>query len=168
MIAVVAIDDRFGIGMDGDLLFKCKEDQQFFKNLTINKTVVMGRKTYMSLPKSRRPLPERNNIVMTNDKDFSEPGITVCNSVDELKNVVETIPSDDVFVIGGEEIYRLLLPLCHRLYVTRFKDIRSADTFFPNLDNMPEWIIVDSSKTYDFDGTDYNFLTYEKIKKQVF
>ncbi len=162
MIAIVAVDDRFGIGLDGGLLFRCKEDQEFFKAKTLNKTVVMGRKTYLSLPKSRRPLPNRTNIVMTTDHNFHEEGVVTCNSVEHLLELTKNLLPDNIFVIGGEEIYRLLLDYCDKVYITRFKAERPADTFFPYLDEMPKWKITDRSSTYNFEGIEYNFLTYEK------
>ncbi len=162
MIAIVAVDDRFGIGLENNLLFRCKEDQQFFRDTTLNKTVIMGRKTYLSLPPSRRPLPQRNNIVMTTDVNFAEEGVITCNSIDELKEMTAKYPKEEVFVIGGEQIYSALLPLCHKLYVTRFNDIKPADTFFPNLDEMSDWRITFKSSTYIHEGIEYNFFTYEK------
>ncbi len=166
MIAVVAVDDRFGIGLDNNLLFRCKEDQRFFRDTTLGGTVIMGRKTYLSLPKTRRPLPERRNIVMTTDENFYEEGVIPCLGIKQLIEMTEKLDKDEVFVIGGEQIYRALLPFCHKLYVTRFKSTKPADTFFPNLDEIKGWDITFKSSTYNHEGTEYNFLTYEPTNRK--
>lgn len=147
--AIVAVDENWGIGFNGELLEKIPEDMEYFKNITIgnkNNTVVMGRKTKESLPIAR--LPHRKNIVITRNIEdnldhitYANSGITFMTLEYFLKNkkFIEGT-CDNVFIIGGGQIYKELLPFCDRVYVTKiFKEHENVDTYFPNLDEPEEW-----------------------------
>ncbi len=163
MTAILSIDRNYAIGFNGDLLFKCSEDLKRFRQLTTGKTVVMGRKTLQSLPK-QSPLPNRKNIVLSNDVNFKVQGATVCNSIEQLLEQIADIPSEDVMVMGGAEIYRLLLPYTDRIYITKFDTIKQADSFFVNIDELSDWRMSEQSEEMLFDDIKYQYITYERVK----
>lgn len=143
---IVAMADSQAIGINNNLPWEIKEDLQFFKNKTLNKKVVMGRKTFESIG---RPLPLRENIVLTRDRS-EKPHDNV--SYLTLEEVLSYEPLDEeVFVIGGSEIYELFLPHVQRMYITDiFAEVQSADAFFPTYD-LKDWIVssLEVSKTQD-------------------
>ena len=129
---IVAIAQNGAIGKDNDLLWHLSSDLKRFKKLTTGHPVVMGRRTWDSLPK--KPLPGRQNIVMTNNPDFAVEGATVVHSVNELFKTLKDC-DEEVFIIGGGRIYNMLMPWVDRLYITWVhKDFPEADTFFPVID----------------------------------
>ena len=134
MVAIVAVDARWGIGRDNGLLFHISDDLKRFRALTEGKTVLMGRKTLQSLP-GGRGLPRRRNVVLTGDKDFQAENTEIVHSAAEAAWVA----GEDAWVIGGESVYRAFLPLCSRVYVTRIAADGGADTFFPDLSVDPQW-----------------------------
>ncbi len=162
MNAILSIDSNYGIGYKGELLFNCREDLLRFKELTLGKTVVMGRKTFNSLP-GQRPLPGRRNIIMSTDENLKIDGATVCRSIEELTTLLADTPKEDVFVIGGEVVYRALLPLCSTIYITRFEAKRKADTFFPNIDRLGGFEISEQSPRMMFGEIPYSYITYKRI-----
>ena len=136
--AIACIDENWGIGKDGELLFNIPDDLKFFKNLTENTTVIMGRKTWESLP--IRPLPMRNNIVISNQAKGKFDG-AVFMSLDEVKNILiknilnTTSDNENYFIIGGGQIYKELLPYCRSVFLTHVHKKVDADTYFPCLDD---------------------------------
>lgn len=157
---IVAISENRAIGKAGGLLCHLPNDLKYFKTLTTGATVVMGKKTFFSLP--RRPLPNRRNIVLTRDSRFSHEQVEVAHSIEELMDMVKS--DENVFIIGGGEVYRQLMPLAERLYVTHIHHIwEDADTFFPVID-MNEWQYV-SQEHHESDerhAYEYTFATYER------
>ena len=162
MIAVVAVDENWGIGREGELLFSIPEDMKFFKELTENKVVVMGRRTFKSLPGSR-PLKNRVNIVLSRDSDFKPEFVIVCSSVEELLIAAQEYEPDDVIVIGGQEIYNQLLDHCAAAYVTKIKSRTTADRHFPNIDLLRNWKIDNKSEEEEYNGLKYTFYKYVNI-----
>ncbi len=156
---IVMVDRNWGIGKDGELLFFIEQDKEFFKNTTIGKTIVMGRKTFESLP-GKKPLYDRVNIVLTNDVDFKSDGVTVCHSAEEVLREAEKYP--EVFIIGGEEIYSLFLPYCDRAYVTKVDALKEADRHMVNLDKSSDWQIVRETKDFVHGEFTYRFSVYER------
>ena len=142
MNLIVTVDSNWGIGKDNKLLYRIKEDMQRFKQLTVGKIVVMGKNTYLSLPDKNRPLPDRINIVLTHDLEWSSPGVIVVHDIDSLMIELSQYETDDVFVIGGESIYKQLLPYCDTSYVTKVENQFDADRFMVNLDKSKDWIPV--------------------------
>lgn len=134
--AIVAVNNDWGIGYNGDLLEHIPEDLKYFKTLTTGHIIVMGSKTWDSLPK--KPLPDRLNIVIThNERHFDE--MTAFIDLNEAIIRLKTA-DDECFIIGGGSIYKQLLPLCDRVYVTKiYKSHEQVDTYFPNLDESDEW-----------------------------
>ncbi len=157
MNIIVAVSKNYGIGRDGGLLFSIPEDMAFFRSTTSGKTVIMGRKTLESLP-GGRPLKNRRNIVFSRSRDFSLEGVEHVSSVDELLALVNG--DEDAFVIGGEEIYRTMLPYCRRAYITMVDAEAEADRFFPNVEQIDEWILADASEWKEHEGTRFQFREY--------
>lgn len=159
---IVAVDEKWGIGKNNDLLFSLKGDMAFFRATTSGKTVIMGDRTLASLP-GGRPLKNRENIVMTLDPSFEAPeGVTVCHSMAELAALLATrATTDDVFVIGGATIYNLLYPYCRYAYITKVAADGDAQVFIENLDEKPHWHICHTGETAEENGLSYTFYTYE-------
>ena len=151
--AIVAIDENGAIGRQGELLCHLPADMRHFKEVTMGNSIIMGRKTFESFP--RRPLPGRQNIVITRDPKWAYPGVTVTHNLDEAIAAAQT---DTVFIIGGAQIYELAMPRVEVLHLTRIHARwASADVFFPKLD-MNQWQEVsrehhvsDHRNAYEFD-----------------
>ncbi len=159
MKAIVAVDKNWGIGYRGDLLVKISDDMKFFKQTTVGKVVVMGRETFDSLP-GKAPLKDRVNIVLSTRAQFCADGVIICRSLDELGKVLQQYPTEDVFIIGGEQVYRQLLPYCTEAYVTKIENAYQADKFFIDLDREKGWEQVDCSECKRQGLLRYNFTKY--------
>ena len=157
---IVAVDENWGIGRNNGLLFSIPEDMKYFKEHTLNKTVVLGDMTLLSLPHSK-PLPKRKSIVMTLDDSFECEGAVICHSLDELKLSLASENTDDVFVIGGAAIYTLLMPYCKYAYITKVNADGNAEKFIPSLDELENWECVDTSELQESDGLTFTFNEYE-------
>ncbi len=148
MNIIVAVDKNWAIGNNGGLLVSLPSDMRFFRTTTLNKPVIMGRKTLESLP-GGKPMADRQNIVLS--KTLKKQGdITVVQSISALKNL--GINLDHAFVIGGAAVYAALLPYCTFAFVTRLDAEFEADAFFPNLDEAGGWVKADT--IYDFKEND--------------
>ena len=124
--------------------------------------MAMGRKTLESFP-GGQPLKNRVNIVMTTDKAYSTNGIVLVHSLEEMMCELKKYPSEDIYVIGGETIYRQLLPHCDRAYITRIDHAYDADTYFPNLDEDPQWKMTKTSEEQTYFDLEYAFTVYERV-----
>lgn len=161
MKLIVAVDKNWGIGKDGKMLFHLPEDLKYFKEKTTGKTVIMGRKTLESLPNGK-PLPNRDNIVLTrSDKVKPSDNLKVAHSKEELFSIVD-INSDDVFLIGGAELYNSMLTLCDELLITKIDAIAQADTFLINVDEHPDYICSDKGEWLNSNGLRYRFTRYTR------
>ena len=158
---IVSADKNWGIGKDGALLFPLKQDMARFRKLTVGNIVIMGRKTLDSLPDGK-PLPDRVNIVLTRDKNFTRDGVIVCNSVDELADTLVAYPQKQAYVIGGGEIYKLLFPYCKTAHITRVDASKPADAHMINLDDDPDWILAEQSDTFTESGITFTFCVYKR------
>lgn len=171
--AIVCVDKNWGIGCQGDLLIKIPEDTKFFKEKTNGHTVIMGRKTYDSLPV--KPLSNRENVIITRKvyKDeygrYKDEDGVVYTELEQVKNVfkfIQKYPQDsrnEMFVIGGGTIYKELIPYCDTAYVTKVDyAFENVDTYFPNLEDFPEWEIESVSEAKEYNGFKYQFYTYKK------
>lgn len=163
MKLIVAVDNKWGIGKDGDLLLSIPDDMKFFREKTRRAVLVMGYNTLISFPGSK-PLPGRMNIVLNNEPGVSAPGTVICGSMEQLFGILADMNSDDVFVIGGGSIYRQLLPYCDTAYITKMRFDGEADTYIPDLDALSEWNVVAESDTKVFDGIEYSFVEYRNSK----
>ncbi len=159
MNLIVAVDKNWAIGCQGKLLVSIPEDMKFFRTETENKVVVMGRKTLESFPNGR-PLKNRTNIVITSDKSYNIKDTIVCHSVDEALEELKKYPTEDVYIIGGETIYRQFLPYCDVAHVTKIDYEYQADTVFPNLDEMPEWTVAERSEERTYFDLEFEFVKY--------
>lgn len=173
MNLIVAVDNGWGIGNKGELLARVSADLRNFRSLTQGKVVIYGYNTLATFPKGRA-LKNRTNILLTRKKDFTAEDIIVAGGIEELLEIVKSYNSDDVFVIGGESIYRQLLEYCDRAYVTKFAADFEKDAYMPSLDGNSEWQCVDVGETMysnietdSIDGMEYRFLIYERIPKKV-
>ena len=158
--SIAAVASNWGIGKDGDLLFSLPTDMKFFRQTTAGGVVIMGRKTLESFP-GGRPLPKRVNIVVTRNPDYSPEGAIVVHSVEEA--VVEAEKHEgEKFVIGGGEIYSKMLNKCGECLITKVQSIAEADTFFPDLDAHPDWVLAEEGEEIEENGLKFKFTTYKR------
>ena len=164
--AIVAVDNNWGIGSNNKLLASIPEDMKFFKEKTMHEVVIMGRKTYDSLPK--KPLPNRTNVVITSkfDKSYLEKDGVFFVSMDFIKMYLKTLSINvpiNHYIIGGGAVYNELLPYCDNAYVTKiFNSYDNVDTFFPNIDDTTEWEVEQTSEVKRHNDICYQFCTYKK------
>ncbi|MBD5472531.1 MAG: dihydrofolate reductase [Lachnospiraceae bacterium] len=163
MNLIVAVDENWAIGNKNELLISIPADHKFFRQETTGKVVILGRKTLETFPQGL-PLKNRTNIIMSTNKDYRVKDAVVVHDLAELLSQIEKYNTEDVYVVGGESVYRLLLPYCDVAHVTKIDHAYEADAYFPDLDAMPEWkITADSEEQTYFDIT-YHFLKYERVK----
>ncbi len=162
MFQVVAVDKNWGIGNDGNLLFHISEDLKNFRRLTEGKTVILGRKTLATFPKGA-PLKNRRNIILSRDESYSVEGAEVARSVEDAAELLKNENTDNVVVIGGESIYRQMLPLCDTAVVTKIDaEAPASDKFFPNLDEDENWYLAEESEVKEENGIKFKFCTYKR------
>ena len=160
--AIVAVDENWGIGYNGDLLEHMPEDLKYSKQLTSGNTIVMGRKTWDSLPK--KPLPNRFNVVITSQERHFEEMTAFIPFSEAVSRLKHSPKEDDWFIIGGGQIYKELLPYCDRVYVTKiFKNHNQVDTYFPNLDESEEWTPAACTDIRQYKDLTYQFWQYDRI-----
>ena len=155
MEAIVAVSDNWGIGNGGQLLFRIRADQQRFRELTLGRTVIMGRKTVETLP-GGMGLARRRNIVLSRQPGLTIPRAEVFTAVGAALSAAGA----DAVVIGGESVYRLLLPLCSRVRLTRVLAHPEADAFFPDLDADPAWQVSSAGPLLEEDGLAFQYVDY--------
>ena len=153
---MVAHDPNRVIGKDNQLPWHIPEDLAYFKKHTIGKGIVMGRNTLESIG---RPLPRRRNIVITRNPEYRFEGVDVVHTLDQAIKLAEEV-HEEVMIIGGEEVFRSVLPLADRLYITLIKKPFKGDTFFPEYG--PEWQILSESEEFVSNGTPFSYLVYER------
>ncbi len=162
MKLIVNVDNEWNIGSEGDLVFPIREDMKFFRTTTSGKVVVMGRKTLDSFP-GGNPLKNRVNIVLTRDKAFEREGAVITHSVEETLEKIKEYNTEDVYVIGGAEIYKMFLDYCDTAVVTHVDAVApKADKKFPDLSVRPEWVLTEKSEEKEEDGIRFTFCTYKK------
>lgn len=140
---IVAFDNERGIGKNNDLMWHLPDDMRFFKEKTTGHIVVMGRKNWDSIPEKFRPLPNRENIVLTRNRSFSAEGCKVFNSLEDCLSACSTETERTIFIIGGGEIYKLALASgqVSEMFITHVDDTFGADTFFPDF-SIEEWKVT--------------------------
>ena len=164
MNLIVAVDKNWGIGKGNKLLVSIPSDIKFFRETTSGKVVVMGRKTLESFPNGL-PLKNRTNIVLTKRPDYQVKDAIVLHTVEEVLKELKKYESDDIYIIGGESIYRQFLPYCNTAHVTKINHAYEADVYFPDLDAMDEWEITADSEEQTYFDLEYVFLKYERVVK---
>ena len=176
---IVAVDSNWAMGVNNKLLFSIKEDLKYFRELTENNVVIMGRKTFSSL--GNKPLPNRTNIVLTRNENFKTKyeDVIICHNIQELMTTLVDpysgycyFPNKDIFVIGSAEIIRELFPFCTEVYITYIDyPYPDPDTFFPiRIDNLDDWKLLSEirGKNCDNCGVDYFFRKYKKSISDIF
>lgn len=163
MNLIAAVDKNWAIGNKNQLLVRIPADQKFFRETTTGKVVVMGRKTLESFPNGL-PLKNRTNIVLTRNPDYQVSGAVVVHDEQELRRVLEKYPSEDIYMIGGETVYRQFLDECDVAYITKIDFAYEADAYFPNLDERPEWRLAADSEEQTYFDLEYYFYRYERAK----
>ena len=156
--AIVHADKEWGIGKGNDMMFSLPADMKFFRTTTMGNTVVMGGNTLRSFP-GQNPLKNRTNIVLS--RGTVRDDCIIVRSYDELKAEMKKRENEDIYVIGGGEIYRELLPYCHGALVTKVDAVGGAEVFFPNLDQHPDFVCVDEGEPIDDNGYTIRFTTYK-------
>lgn len=159
MKLIAAVDKHWAIGCRGRLLADIPADKQFFRQETMGKVVVMGRKTLESLP-GGMPLPGRRNVVLSRNPGCQVKGADVCRSVEEVLALLKDTDPDNIYIIGGESIYRQFLPHCSTAYVTWIDYTYDADTFFPNLDTLDGWELETEGEEQTYFNLIYEFRRY--------
>ena len=159
---IVAMAENRAIGRNGDLIWHNSRDLRQFKKITSGHTVIMGYKTYLSLP-NQKALPNRRNIILTTRLDEAPQGFEIADSIKKALEMVKD--EEEVFVIGGGMVYEQFLPFADRLYLTRLNKEFEADTFFPYV-NFDEWDLVDLEVVDDDPQVDYSyrFEIWERIQ----
>lgn len=163
MNIIVAVDENWGIGKENKLLVSIPSDMKFFREETTGKVVVMGRKTLESFPNGL-PLKSRTNIVLTRDKNYYVKDAIIVHSIEAVLEQLKNYDSENVYVIGGESIYREMLPYCDTAHVTKIEFAYEADTYFPNLDELHEWEETAISEERTYFDLEYRFVKYERKK----
>lgn len=167
MNIIAAVDRNWAIGMQGDLLVSIPYDKKLFREETLGKTIIMGRKTFESLP-GKQPLYHRRNIVLSRDKNFYHKDIIVLHSLEEVLNYIrkENLIYHDIFIIGGAEIYQLFLPYCDIAHITYIHHSYHADTHMKNLDMDKNWKLVMETDEETYFDLEYTFRMYKRISKE--
>jgi len=158
MTLIAAVDSSWGIGHRGAPLFRVPADLRRFKALTMGHALLMGRKTFDSLPGL---LPGRAHAVLSRDPSFAPPGVTVLRSLDEARAFAQAY---DVFLVGGGEIYTALLEGCELAHITKIAAAPQADAFMPNLDEMPRWHLAEAGPWQEADGVRFQYCLYKHEK----
>ena len=161
MNLIAAVDKNWAIGNKGQLLVSIPQDQKMFRDQTLGKVIVMGRKTLESLP-GGQPLYGRTNIVLSTDPAYQVKGATVCHSLEEVQDLLTSYHSDDVYIIGGESIYRQFLPFCEEAQITWIDFAYAADTHFPNLDQDNSWELAEESDEQTYFDLCYEYRLYKR------
>ncbi len=160
MQLIAAVDNNWAIGNGTKLLVRIPEDQKFFRQMTMGHVVVLGRKTLDEFP-GGKPLKGRTNIIMSRDPEYKVEGALVVHSKEELFEELGKYESDDIFIIGGESIYKLLYQYCDTAHITKIDYSYQADKYFPDLDEDEEWKLTADSDEQTYFDLEYYFLKYE-------
>lgn len=161
MNIIASADKNWGIGFKNKLLVSIPSDMKFFRQMTTGKVVVMGRKTLESFPNGL-PLKNRTNIVLTANRDYSVKDAVIVHTLEELLEELKRYSSEDIYVIGGEKIYRQLLPCCDTAYITRIDHAFQADTFLPDLDKLEDWKLTEEGEEQTCFDLEYRFTKYQR------
>lgn len=161
---IVAVANNNVIGKDNSLIWHLPADMKFFKDKTTGHCIITGRKNYESIPEKFRPLPNRTNIVITRQKNYMAPGTIIVDSIEKAMSAASKTNDDEIFIIGGAEIFKQSLHLTQRIYLTKIYHSFEGDVYFPEL-NMNEWKEVSRTKGImdEKNRYEYDFITLERI-----
>lgn len=158
---IVAVDNNWAIGNRGELLIRIPNDHKHFREETTGKVVVLGRKTLETFPQGL-PLKNRTNIILSTDKKYAVKDAIIIHSIEELLEELKKYNDEDIYIIGGDSVYRQMLPYCNVAHVTKIDHEYEADSYFPNLDKDGEWEITADSDEQTYFDIAYQFLKYER------
>ena len=159
MELIVAVYENWGIGKDGTQPVALSADRKFFRETTRGAMVIVGRRTIEDFP-GQKPLPGRVNVALTRS-NAEIPGFTVCNSPEEAAELAKT--AERAMVIGGGSVYKQMLPMCDKAYVTKVHTCPESDTYFPNLDQDPAWKLTQVLQSGEENGIQYEMCLYERV-----
>lgn len=157
---IAAVDNNWAIGNKGSLLARISEDQKNFRKETMGHVVVLGRKTLEEFP-GGRPLKGRTNIILSTNPDYTVKDAVVVHSIDELFEKLSEYESDDIFIIGGQTVYDVLIPYCDTGIVTKIDKSYEADAFIQNLDEMDNWHVENERSGTEPNDVNITFVTYK-------
>lgn len=163
MNLIAAVDENWAIGNKNELLIRIPADMKMFRQETTQKVVVLGRKTLETFPNAQ-PLQNRTNIILSKNPNYQVKDAMVVHSVEELLEELKQYKDEDIYIIGGETVYRQMLPYCNVAHITKIDRSYEADAFFPNLDTDPAWEVTAESDEQSYFDTTYSFVKYERIK----
>lgn len=163
MNLIAAVDKNWAIGYQNELLVRIPNDHKHFREETTGKVVVLGRKTLETFPQGL-PLKNRTNIILSRNQGYSVKDAIVVHSLEELKQELSKYPSEDIYIIGGESVYRELVSWCDVAHITRIDHEYQADAYFPNLDEDEDWEITADSEEQTYFDIEYTFVKYERKK----
>ena len=162
MNLIVAVDNNWASGCKISLLVSIPADHKMFRQETTGKVVVLGRKTLETFPQGM-PLKNRTNIILSTNPNYQVKDAIIVHSKEELLEELKKYNSEDVYIIGGESVYRMMLPYCDVAHVTKIDHEYEADAYFPNLDEMKEWKVTADSEEQTYFDIAYQFVKYERI-----
>lgn len=165
MNLIVAVDSNWGIGLKGGLLVRIPNDHKAFRQETMGKVVVLGRKTLETFPQGL-PLAGRTNIILSSNPDYKVKDAVIVHSKEELLEELRKYKEEEIYIIGGESVYRMMLPYCDVAHVTRIEHSYDADAYFPDLDQMEEWEVTTDSEEQTYFDIAYRFVKYERKDKK--
>ena len=163
MNLIVAVDENWAIGNKGSLLVSIPKDHKMFREETTGKVVVLGRKTLETFPQGQ-PLKNRTNIILSTNQNYQVKDAIIAHSIDELLEMLKEYDSKDIYIIGGDSIYKQMLPYCDTAIVTKISHVYEADAYFPNLDQDPEWTLTAEGDEETYFDLEYQFVKYERKK----
>lgn len=163
MNLIVAVDSNWAIGNKNELLIRIPNDHKHFREETTGKVVVLGRKTLETFPQGM-PLKNRTNIILSTNPSYQVKDAIVVHSVEELLEELKKYADEDIYIIGGDSVYKQMLPYCDVAYVTRIDHAYEADAYFPNLDADEEWEVTGESEEQTYFDIAYTFVKYERKK----
>lgn len=163
MNLIVAVDNQWAIGNKNELLVRIPNDHKHFREETTGKVVVLGRKTLETFPQGL-PLKNRTNIILSANPGYRVKDAIVVHSTEELLEELKKYPEEEIYIIGGESVYRQMLPYCDTAHVTKIDHVYDADSYFPNLDKEEDWEITADSEEQTYFDIAYRFVKYERRK----
>ena len=163
MNLIVAVDNNWAIGNKNQLLVRIPNDHKHFREETTGKVVVLGRKTLETFPQGL-PLKNRTNIILSKDRNYQVKDAIVVHSIEELLEELKKYDDEDIYIIGGDSVYKQMLPYCDVAHVTKIDHEYEADAYFPNLDKDEEWKIAADSDEQTYFDIAYQFLKYVRRK----
>lgn len=163
MNVIVAVDNNWAIGNKNELLIRIPNDHKHFREETTGKVVVLGRKTLETFPQGM-PLKNRTNIILSKDRNYQVKDAIVVHSIEELLEELKNYKDEDIYIIGGDSVYRQMLPLCDVAHITKIDHEYEADAYFPDLDQSGEWELTAESDEQTYFDIAYQFQKYERKK----